>query len=335
MDFSHAKRGYECVMKILQGKNDIGVCEKMYRLLKIKTKLTLDSIRAKKSFDEILEMNRKREPINIENPQTFDDKIWYMKKHFYSPLVVKCVDKLLVREYVRECGLEEILIPIYGGGYQSPDEIDFSKLPDECYIKCNHTSGCNYLYRRGLTDETWLKKLFALYLKRNYYNVSREWAYRDILPRIIIEKKLESKEKGTLNDYRLFCFDGKLKMVLVNVGTATEQGEHAKDVLRSFYTPDFEWIPEISILGEPKASKGLSKPKNWDKMVDIAQRLSKPFAFCRVDLYNVDEVIYLGELTFTPFAGVNQFDPEEWALKLGSWLDLEKCKNNPVYEYRP
>ena len=310
--------------------NDINIFEKQYRLFKIKMKLFLDSRRARKSFDEILEINRKKEPIDIENPKTFDDKIWYMKKHFYSSLAVQCADKVQVREYVKECGLEEILVPVYGV-YPSADEIDFTKLPNECYIKCNHTSGCNYLYRKGQTDEKWLRKLFSLYLKRNYYNVAREWVYRDIPPRIITEQKLESKE--ILKDYRLFCFEGKLRMVLINDGTATEQGEHAKNVARSFYTPDFEWMPDITILNEAKATRALQKPKNWDQMVEIAQKLSAPFEFCRVDLYNIDGRIYLSEITFFPFSGVNQFQPNEWALELGSWIDLEKCKNNPVYEY--
>lgn len=321
-------------MNISRTKKDIGTFEKLYRLLKIRVHLALDALRARKSFEKILEMNRKKEPIDIENPKTFDDKLWYMKKHFYSSLAVRCADKLLVREYVKECGLEEILVPMYGGGVSSPDEIDFTSLPDECYIKCNHTSGCNYLYRKGLTDEVWLKKLFALYLKRNYYNRSKEWSYRDIPPRIIFEKKLESRDKQPLRDYRMFCFDGKLKIVMVNVGTATEQGEHSKNVYRSFYSPDFEQIPELCILGDEPARRVLEKPENWDKMVQIAERLSEPFAFCRVDLYNIDGKIYLSELTFFPNAGVNRFKPDEWAVRLGSWLDLEKCKNNSVYEFK-
>ena len=150
---------------------------------------------------------------------------------------------------------------------------------------------------------------------------------------IIVEKKLESKNQKSLKDYRMFCFDGKLKMVLINDGTATEQGEHSKSVARSFYTPDFEWLPEISILDEEKASRPLEKPNNWCEMVDIAQKLSAPFAFCRVDLYNIDGIIYLSELTFFPFAGVNKIQPENWAIKLGEWLDLEKCKSNPVYNF--
>ena len=310
--------------------NDINAFEKQYRLWKIKIKLFLDSRKAEKDFDDILEINKKREYIDIDDPKTFDDKMWYMKKHFYSSLAVKCADKVQVREYVKECGLEEILVPIYGV-YSSANEIDFSELPDECYIKCNHTSGCNYLYHKGKTDENWLRKLFSLYLKRNYYNVGREWVYRDISPRIIAERKLESKE--ILKDYRLFCFEGKLRMVLINDGTATKQGEHAKNVARSFYTPDFEWMPDITILNEDKAPQALKRPENWERMVEIAQKLSTPFEFCRVDLYNIEGTIYLSELTFFPFSGVNQFQPDEWALEMGSWIDLEKCKSNPVYEY--
>lgn len=311
-------------------KSDIKLHEKMYRLFKIRVVLMIDKIRSRISFDDILKFKQKRWSIDIENPKTFDDKLWYMKKYFYSPLAVKCADKVRVREYVKECGLEEILVPVYGV-YEKMEEIDFSDIPDKSYIKCNHSSGGNYLYRKNQTDEAWLRKLFNLYLKRNYYNESKEWVYKDISPRIIIEKELKSKEP--LRDYRMFCFDGEVKVVMVNVGTATENGEHAKNVFRSFYTPDFEQIKDLRILGDEAASKGLTKPKGWNEMVDIAQKLSKPFAFCRVDLYNIDGKIYLSEMTFFPNAGINNFQPQEWALKLGSWIDLEKCKDNPTYEY--
>lgn len=188
-------------------------------------------------------------------------------------------------------------------------------------------------WRSGMTDEAWLKKLFALYLKNNQYDATREWVYRDIPPRIIIERKCENKDGSPLCDYRMFCFDGRLKMVMVNVGTATARGEHAENVRRSFYTPEFETIPGISILGDVSGPPNCTKPAGWERMVDIAQRLSGPFAFCRVDLYNTDGKIYLSEMTFFPNSGVNLMKPEEWALKLGSWIDLDKCRTNPAYEY--
>lgn len=108
---------------------DIGLYERIYRLIKIRVKLFLDSRRAKINFDEILEINRKKELIDIKNPKTFDDKLWYMKKHLYSSLAVQCADKVQVREYVKGCGLEDILVPVYEV-YASADEIDFAELPD-------------------------------------------------------------------------------------------------------------------------------------------------------------------------------------------------------------
>jgi hypothetical protein len=311
-------------------KNDINTLEKIYRLLKIRVKLVLDKNKSKKSFEKIVENNRKKESIDIDNPKTFDDKLWYIKKHFYSDLAAKCADKVLVREYVKQCGLEDILVPIYGI-YDKASDIDFKNLPDECYIKCNHTSGCNYLYRKGKTDEKWLRKLFSLYLKRNYYNVKREWVYKYITPKIIAEKVLECE--GGLVDYRMFCFNGKLQMVLVKKGTATELGEHSKIAERSFYTREFEWLPDVTILNKDKAIKPVEKPYDFEKMVSIAEKLSAPFEFCRVDLYNIEGRIYLSELTFFPTGAVNIFKPQEFSLKLGSYIDLERCKNNPVYEF--
>jgi hypothetical protein len=311
---------------------DIGKAAKLHRLIKIRMKLIACSVFQKLSFETILWMNRMREPIDIDNPKTFDDKMWYMKKHFYSALVEKCADKVTVRDYVKECGLEDILVPIYGI-YDSLDEVDFQSLPEECYIKCNHSSGYNYLYRKNRTDEKWLKKLFHLYQKYSYYAVKREWSYKNIVPRIVLEKKLQSKNGHPLLDYRMFCFQGVLKLVMVNKGTATSEGEHASGVQRSFYTPDFQWIPDITIMGDSPSPMALDKPLGWDKMVAAAQILSKPFAFCRVDLYFIDGKVYLSEMTFFPNSGVNQFQPQEWALRLGEWIDLDRCISNPVYQY--
>ena len=311
---------------------DIGKAAKLHRLIKIRMKLIACSVFQKLSFETILWMNRMSEPIDIDNPKTFDDKMWYMKKHFYSALVEKCADKVTVRDYVKECGLEDILVPIYGI-YDSLDEVDFQSLPEECYIKCNHSSGYNYLYRKNRTDEKWLKKLFHLYQKYSYYAVKREWSYKNIVPRIVLEKKLQSKNGHPLLDYRMFCFQGVLKLVMVNKGTATSEGEHASGVQRSFYTPDFQWIPDITIMGDSPSPMALDKPLGWDKMVAAAQILSKPFAFCRVDLYFIDGKVYLSEMTFFPNSGVNQFQPQEWALRLGEWIDLDRCISNPVYQY--
>lgn len=313
-------------------KYDIGKATKLHRLIKIRMKLIICSVFHKLRFETILWLNRKREPIDIDNPKTFDDKMWYMKKHFYSALVERCADKVTVRDYVKECGLESILVPIYGI-YDSLDQVDFQSLTEECYIKCNHSSGYNYLYRKDRTDEKWLKKLFHLYQKYNYYAVKREWSYKNIVPQIVLEKKLSSKTGRPLLDYRLFCFDGVLKLVMVNKGTATCEGEHSSEVQRSFYTCDFQHIPEITILGDNQSTSIQQKPQEWEKMVEVAQVLSKPFTFCRIDLYNVDGKIYLSEMTFSPNSGVNQIQPYEWALKLGDWINLDGCRQNSTYIY--
>ncbi len=311
---------------------DIGKIARLHRLIKIRMKLIACSILGKLDFQTILWMNRKREPIDIDHPKTFDDKMWYMKKHFYSSLVEKCADKVTVRDYVKECGLEDILVPLYGI-YDSLDEVDFQLLPEECYIKCNHSSGYNYLYRKNRTDEKWLKQLFHLYQKYNYYAVKREWSYKNTVPRIVLEKKLQSKNGQPLLDYRLFCFHGVLRLVMVNKGTTTSEGEHASGVQRSFYTSDFERIPDITIMGDRPSPLKLDKQQRWNSMVDVAQILSKPFAFCRIDLYNIDGKVYLSEMTFFPNSGVNRFQPYEWALRLGEWIDLAKCQISPVYHF--
>ncbi len=108
---------------------------------------------------------------------------------------------------------------------------------------------------------------------------------------------------------------------------------NASGVQRSFYTSDFERIPDITIMGDSPSPLKLDKPQGWNRMVDVAQILSKPFAFCRIDLYNIDGKVYLSEMTFFPNSGVNRFQPYEWALRLGEWIDLAKCQTSPVYHF--
>ncbi len=303
--------------------------KELYIICKTCYKLLTDKFRSYKSIEKLAETMEKRGyegyHINIENPVGFDDKIWWIKKYAHSDLMVQCADKIGVREYVENLGLGKYLVPIYGV-WESAKSIDFEKLPD-CYIKCNHTSGANYLYKKGETSESFLRNLFSLYLKRDYSRVNYEWVYIDIPRRVFAEKILEGAEP--FKDYRLFCFDGKCKLVMVNTGMVTNEGEHAHHgVSRTFYNSQYEPISDITIKGDVPCTTFFEKPSNWDEMVDVAEKLSTPFPFVRIDLYNIDGTIYLSEMTFLPNGGTNFFQPREWDERLGSWIDVSKYEKN-------
>ncbi|MCI5882311.1 MAG: glycosyl transferase [Clostridium sp.] len=260
--------------------------------------------------------------LNIEKPETFDEKLWYLKLHERNPLLTICTDKFRVREYVKECGLTNILNTLYGV-YDSFEEIPFNELPESFFIKCNHTSGTNIIYdRKQKFDYRFYKNEFDFWMKRNYYWGSREWNYKDITPKIICEKVLRDKNGRLPMDYKLMCFGGKVKLLFLDIGVATNQGEHAEQYYRNIYDRDFKLMP-IKETRENYLDKPISKPDNWDIMVQYAERLAQPFKTCRVDLYNIDGRIYFGEITFYHGGGCNDIQPEEWARTMGSWISIE------------
>lgn len=260
--------------------------------------------------------------LNLENPQTFDERIWYLKINVRDPLNNKCTDKYRVREYVKECGLGHILNELYAT-YSSVEEIEFDKLPERCFFKCNNASGANMIYdRKKEFNYAVFKKEFTEALNSDYYWAGREWNYRHIKPLILSEKVLEDKNGNLPLDYKFMCFAGIPKLLFLDIGVATEQGEHAEEYYRNIYDMDFNLLP-VKETRENYLGSEIVKPQNWEKMVEYASILSKPFRHCRVDLYNIDGVIYFGEITFHHGGGCNDIQPEEWAYKMGQWIPID------------
>ena len=260
--------------------------------------------------------------LNLENPQTFDERIWYLKYNVRDPLNKKCSDKYRVREYVKECGLEHILNELYAV-YESVEEVDFNKLPERCFLKCNHGSGANMIFDRSKDfDFEKFKKNFTKSMNSDYYWAGREWNYRNIKPLILCEKVLEDKNGKLPLDYKIMCFAGEPKLLFLDIGVATEQGEHAEEYYRNIYDMDFNLLP-VKETRENYLGDEIVKPENWDKMVEYARILSKPFRHCRVDLYNIDGEVYFGEITFHHGGGCNDIQPEEWAYKIGQWIPID------------
>lgn len=265
--------------------------------------------------------------LDLENPKRFDEKVWWLKLNNRDPMLTKCSDKVAVRDYVKECGLEEILIPQLDV-FESVDELDLEKYTCEIIVKCNHNSGGHLIYDPNSScEKVYIKnKLVELkfIMKHNAYVLSREWNYKNIPHKVLVEKVIRDKEGNLPLDYKFMCFDGEPKLLFLDLGVINKDNSYNHNYPRNIYDMDFNLLPVYET--RPNADYLVEKPENFDKMVEIARVLSRPFPFCRVDLYNVDGQIYFGEITFYHGGGCNDIKPEEWDYKIGSWIDLNSSK---------
>ena len=240
--------------------------------------------------------------INMKNPTTFNEKLQWLKFNYRFPLQSIVSDKLLVRGYVKKLIGEEYLIPLLGS-WERFDDIDFKKLPNQFVLKCNHDSG-------GLvvcTDKRKLdiiksKRKIERSLKSNFFYIGREYQYKNIKPMIICEKFLSDNGNVPM-DYKIYCFNGTPDVILVCRDRFSKNSHRASYL---FYDQDWNFLP-LDKGDELIENPDVEKPKNLDKMLEIARALSKDFIFARIDLYNIDGKIYFGEITLSPNSG---FDPD-------------------------
>ena len=265
--------------------------------------------------------------LNLENPKYFDEKVWWLKLNNRDPLLTKCSDKYAVRDYVKNCGYEDILTEQIDV-LSDIRELDFSKYDCEVVAKCNHNSGGHIFYdpaepmsNRVLKSA---KKRLGYIFRHNAFVLSHEWNYKNIERKIVVEKVIRDQNGKLPLDYKFMCFDGKPKLLFLDIGVMENDRTYNHNYPRNIYDMDFNLLPVHET--RPNSKEKIEKPKNFEKMIEIAEKLSEPFPFCRVDLYNVDGKVYFGEITFYHGGGCNKIDPEEWDLKMGSWIDLNSSK---------
>lgn len=254
---------------------------------------------------------------DVKSPKTFNEKLlWYMI-NYRKPIMNKLADKYRAREYIVSLGLEYILNDLIAV-YDTTQEINFDKLPNQFVFKVNHGSGMNIICKeKSELDRLQTTKLLDKWLRFKYHRRYREWCYKDIQPKIICEKYLENKELEELLDYKFYCFSGKPEIVWVC------QGRYKNEGVR-YNTYDMDWNYIKLFKGKPGCSVELTKPSNFDEMVDIAKKLCKGFPFIRIDLYSVENKIFFGEFTFYPDKGHIDFNPDKYNYILG---DLFKVPN--------
>ena len=254
--------------------------------------------------------------LNLEEPKTFNEKLQWLKFNDRNPLYTQLVDKYEVRKFIKEKIGEEYLVPIYGV-WDNFEEIDFKKLPDKFVLKCTHDSGGIVIVKdKSKLDLKKAKKKINQALKRNFFYIGREWPYKSVKPRIMAEMYLEDNTNKELYDYKFMCFNGQVKCLFICSGRNNEEGLHV-----DFY--DIDWNKMPFERKYKSSSTNFQKPKNYEKMKELAVILSKDIPFVRVDFYEINGKIYFGELTFYPGSGFEKFSPSKYDEILGSWLDLK------------
>ena len=264
--------------------------------------------------------------LNLENPQLYTEKLQWYKLNYKNPLLIKCVDKYDVREYVKEKGLSEILNVCYGV-YDDPDDVDFGALPDSFVAKDTMGGGSRgvvIIKNKNDLNEQELKETMTSWIKTpsSKRNLGREWPYYSGKKhRIIIEKYLDSNPAdGGLVDYKFFCFNGEPKFLYVIADR--KMGQNAGI---GIYDSDYKRLP-FDRADERPLERDLPKPNNYDEMLTVARRLSEDFPHARIDLYSVEGKTIFGEITFYPGSGYMQFAPADFDKIIGDAFVLPDKK---------
>ena len=272
-----------------------------------------------KLYLKIIYRGRMGKKLNLCNPQSFNEKLQWLKLYDRRPVYTTMVDKYAAKDYVSNIIGEEYIIPTIGV-WERPEEIDWNKLPNQFVLKCTHDSGglviCRDKYK--LDIKCAVQKLNNS-LKNNFFLAAREWPYKNVPRRIIAEQYMEDTETKELRDYKFFCFNGVPKALFI----ATDR-QNREEPYFDFFDMDFNHLDMRH--GHPNAPHLPEKPKCFEEMKVLAAKLSKGYPHIRVDLYEVNGKVYFGELTLFHHTGMVNFEPEKWDDIFGSWLDLSQIK---------
>ena len=252
------------------------------------------------------------EDLDLDNPKSFNEKIQWLKLNDSTELKGLCADKYEVKNWlVNKLGKDYSIKTL--GVWDKFDDIDFDSLPDKFVLKANHGSGWNVIVKdKSKIDKSDLKKKFDDWMSKDFSFIDGfQMHYQYIKRKILAEEFIESP-KGLI-DYRIHCYNGVPKDIWIDLYSGT------KNHIRSIY--DINYNKQDVVCTWPDAGN-IDKPKNYDLMVEISKKVSQEFKFVRVDFYEVDGRLYIGELTFTPLSGIGNYNPKSYNLLQGSWLKL-------------
>ena len=256
--------------------------------------------------------------LNLKNPQTLNEKLQVIKLYDRKDIYTTMVDKVAVKKYVETLIDKKYVIPTFFV-YNNVDEINIEKLPNKFVMKSSHNSGnvviCENKEKFNLKKA---KKILKKSLKDKYYLYYREYPYKNVTPKIIVEEYLGANVK----DYKIQCFNGKVDNILVCTGRNTKEG-----VKYFYFDTNWNYLDYCPYENGCNMAKQITKPKKLKEMIEIAETLSKGLPEIRVDLYYVNNKIYFGELTLFTNAGFDNTITYTADLIMGSKLDLGDIKN--------
>ena len=256
--------------------------------------------------------------LRLDSPERFTEKIQWYKLNYRNPDMPRCSDKYLVREYVKEKGLEHILTELHSV-FDKPEDIRLDQLPDKFVLKLSNGSGTNLICtdKAKLSEEDVIRT-FRQFVFKVRANLGREWPYMKTKPVIIAEQLLEDEThtNNAVNDYKIFCYDGKPEYVICISDRYSDRCNHL--------VYDTQWN-KIRVASEgARIDENAPKPENLQEMLDVAAKLSEDFPYARIDLYSLKNRIYFGEITFYPWSGYMEFEPDEFDFTLGEKFVLRK-----------
>ncbi|MDP4142958.1 MAG: ATP-grasp fold amidoligase family protein [Bacillota bacterium] len=253
---------------------------------------------------------------NLSNPTKFSDKFQCMKLDNELESYCKYVDKYEVREFVKKTIGEKYLNKLIAV-YDRVEDIDFDTLPNRFVLKCTHGSGYNIICSNIKELEiSKTKKKLKNWMREDFYSITREPQYKLIKPKIICEEYLDDSN-DSLIDYKFFCFNGEPKFIQVVVDRNIKHKEN-------FYNMNWQKLNMKACYKKTlyeNTSESISRPKNMEEMILLAEKLSKDFKFVRVDFYSVNDQTIFGELTFVPASGFTIYIPHELNYHLGNLLE--------------
>lgn len=277
-------------------------------------------------FIRLLWKRKFHSSINLDNPTSFNEKLQWLKLHDRKAEYTTMVDKYKAKKWIADkLESEEFIIKTYNV-WDKFEDIDFDTLPEKFVLKTTHDSGGVVVCKnKQKLDTNKAKKIINKSLHRNYYKWGREWPYKNVKPRIIAEEYLEEKvhtEIEGLTDYKFYCFNGEPKFLYVSKSNFVNG---RKRDLMSFYDLDWKLGPfqredHENLPYTPK------KPIEFKKMIEYSKKLSEGIPFLRVDWYEIDGKLYIGELTFYPGAGFGEFSPKKYNYEIGNWLDISNIE---------
>ena len=254
--------------------------------------------------------------LNLKNPQTCNEKLQWLKLNDHRPEYVRMVDKIAMKDYIAERLGAQYAIPTLGT-WEKIDDIAWEKLPEKFVLKWNHDSGSIVICkdRKSFSKDAAIKKLNHGE-KVNGFWYGREWPYKGVKPMLLAEPYLEDKKTGELRDYKVFCFNGEAKLLLI----ASDRQKKGESVKFDYFDINGKHLDIVN--DHPQANTPPELPSAFKLMFELAEKLSEGYPHLRVDFYEVNGTVYIGELTLYHGSGLMWFKPDVWPIKMGKWLDL-------------